>query len=39
MIKAILTLAALTVAGLLAFAIFSDLPPPLREVTLPVAPR
>ncbi len=36
MIKAVLGLALLAVAGLLGFAIFSDLPAPSREVSVPV---
>ncbi len=36
MIKAIVYLAVLAVVGLLGFAIFSDLPAPSREISLPV---
>ncbi len=37
--KAMLFLCVLAGAGLLGLAVFSDLPPPSREVSLPVEPR
>jgi len=37
--RIVLYLALVAVVGLLALAIFSDLPAPQREVTMPVEPK
>jgi hypothetical protein len=37
--KAMLVICVLAGAGLLGLALFADLPPPSREISLPVEPR